>query len=151
MSVMYIYINEDNKRVKCLLLASFEIDIGELQTKKFLCFKRQVLIKKLVKAALVFIPWQHREKEIRFIKIDEILEKDNLGDEAFIKIDEFVSPYEEERPYYFDEFRIKKFYGYEFIYTYPNFIANIYLDDSYKCYELLYKVKPEFLSLTNGL
>jgi len=148
---MYIYINKENKRVKCLLLASFEIDIGELQTKKFLCFKRQVLIKKFIKAALVFIPWQHSEKEIRFVKYDEIIEEGNSGDEAFIRINEFVSSYDEERPYFFEEFRIKNFYGYDFIYDYPNFIANIYLDDSFKCYELLYKVKPEFLSLTNGL
>lgn len=148
---MYIFINENNKRIKCLLLASFEINIEEFQTKKFLCFKRKVLVKKFVKAALVFIPWQHREKEIRFVRANEIIEKDNSIDDALIKVDEFVSPYDEERPYYVGEYKIKNFYGYEFIYTYPNFIANIYLHDSYKCYELLYKVKPELLSFTNGL
>lgn len=148
--MLFIHINIGEKCVKCLLLASFEIEIEEFQTKKFLCLKKQVLNKKFVKAALVYIPWQHSEKEIRFVRLDEIAEKDNLTDDAFIYVNEFVSPYNEERPYYFAEYRIKNFCGYDFIYTTPDFIANIYQHDSNKCYELLYKVKPEFLSLSNG-
>ena len=145
-----INITENDKRIKCLLLASFELEQEIFQTKKFLCFKRKVLSKKFVKSALIFIPWQHSEKEIRIIGIDKIIEKNNIADKDFIRVNDFVSPYVEESQYY-DEFRIKNFYGYEFIYNYANFIANIFEQDGYKSYEVLYKNKPELLSLSNGL
>ncbi|MDE6441231.1 MAG: hypothetical protein K2L12_00575 [Clostridia bacterium] len=144
-----VSITENDKFIKCLLLANFELEQEFLETKKFLCFKSQVLSKKFVKSALIFIPWQHREKEIRIVEIDKIIEKNNIADKDFIRVNDFVSPYVEESPYYC-EFRIKNFYGYDFIYNYANFIANIFEQDGYKSYEVLYKNKPELLSLSNG-
>lgn len=144
-----IYINENDERIKCLLLARFELEREVWQTKKFLCFKKQILSKQFVKSALIFIPWQYRQKEMRIVRSDEIIAENNSTDNEFVQIENFVSPYKEEYPY-LCEFRIRNFCGYGFIYDYPDFIANVYQQDDYKSYELLYKNKPELLSLSNG-
>lgn len=147
---MNTFINDNGQKVECLLLATFDMEIKKEEPKNFLCFHYSKYVTKYEKMALVFIPWKHKLKELRIVFLKELAGLNDLSVREFIDISCFTSPFEEELPYY-EEYLIKNFKGYKFVYEYKNFIANTIQQTPNKCFELLYKELPHLIEMDNGL
>ena len=74
----------------------------------------------------------------------DIITMDKLIGNDIVSVEKYISPFEQENPYH-KEYQISNFIGYNFIYEYKNFIADIRNHCFDKPLEILYYYKPELL------
>ena len=150
-----IKIRYDETIINAIPLAKFKIKLEKLvatQHSRLLVkwFPSRYEVKYEIKPKwLVFIPWKHSAKELAIIDDSDVLSQDFSVPTQWIGIDEFISPYIEEDPYY-DEYEITDFSGYPFVAENKNFIANVMQYDSTSVLEYLFKHFPELLEATDA-
>ena len=98
---------------------------------------------------IVLIPWKHCAKELAIIDDADVLSQDFSVPTQWVNIDEFISPYTAEDPYY-EQYEITEFCGYPFVADNESFIANVRQSDCDLPLELLFKLFPELLEATDA-
>ena len=78
------------------------------------------------------------------VSMDDVITTDKLDGDDIVSIDKYISPFTEEEPYY-AEYKVSNFVGYNFIYEYKNYIADIRNQCFTKPLEILYQHHPELL------
>lgn len=120
-----------------------------LEKKKFLFFqynrnKNLVLNNQIW---LVFIPYQHRLKEIIEVDEENIIKNNFKVIPTWAKVESFTSEaFEYPEAQYKDRLIIKNFLGYKFIYEHNEFICNLVLGNANENLDILYKEMPEILN-----
>ena len=134
-----------NKKVLAFLLARFNMLDDEIRHVKGLFGRnKQITFRVNRQYCLVFIPWKRQEKELAFIPIEQVITLDALVGDDVVEVEKYVSPFTEEAPYY-AQLEISNFVGYNFIYDYKNFIADIKNQCPTKPLNILYERHPELL------
>ena len=140
-----IIIKYNNREVIAVLLARFDMMDNEFVSVKGLFGRtKEVLMPMNRQYCLVFIPWKDKEKELALISVCDIITMDKLIGNDIVSVEKYISPFEQENPYH-KEYQISNFIGYNFIYEYKNFIADIRNHCFDKPLEILYYHKPELL------
>ena len=140
-----IIIKYENREVPAIMLARFDMINDEfISLKGFFGKIKKVFVPMKHQYCLVFIPWKHREKEIAIIHVEKAITLAKLSGVDIVSVDNYVSPFTEESPYY-EEYQISNFVGYQFIYHYKNYIADVRNQCFEKPLEILYKHHPELL------
>ena len=140
-----IIINYNDKEVPAILLAHFEVVDDSPILKKGLFTKIKDFFKPTKrKYYLVFIPWKHSLKELALVPLENVIKTDELAGEDVISVEEYISPYTDEEPWY-AECKIWNFVGYKFIYENKSFIINCFMQDYKAPQQILYMHQPELL------
>ena len=127
----------NNEREKCVLLAVYRRDVDIPIQRKSWFRNRTVIKREERKKYLVFVPYQHRMKEVVEIDENELLSMECNLPNDFIQIAAFTSQYVIEDPFCL-EYEIREFCGYEFIARDICFIGNVIHHWQDACLEVLY-------------
>lgn len=136
----------NNERIKCVLLAAYHRDV-EMQIQLNRWFRTKTMVKhEERKKYLVFVPYQHRIKEVVEIDENELLSMECNLPNGFVQIAAFTSQYIIEDPFCL-EYEIREFCGYEFIARDIYFIGNIINGWQDVCLEALYNYDKSLAEL----
>ena len=140
-----ILIQYGNREIPAILLARFNmVDNEFVSVRGFLGRIKDILTPLDRQYCLVFIPWKHKAKELSIVSVQDVIAIDRLIGDDIVSVEKYISPFTEEDPYY-AEYKISNFVGYQFIYEYKNYIADIRNQCFKKPLELLYQHHPELL------
>ncbi len=137
------------KPTKGILLGKYQCPHEEVYRVQKRCFwkTKAVYKSRLLHTPLyiVFVPWQHQEKEILAIDEKYVLRpQEHSSDEAWIQVDRFTAQTTGEYP---QSIKVKCFIGYPFIYEHNSFIASLALHEKQDCLSVLYQHLPNILEM----
>ena len=140
-----IQVQYEMKEISAFFLARFDMAVNEAFSKRtFFGRIKTIFVPAERPYCLVFIPWKHRMKELALIPMQDVLLFDASAYEDVVSVEKYISPFTQEYPYY-EEYTISNFIGYQFLYDYKSFIADVNNELPERPLEILYQLHPELL------